>query len=65
MTITKTYKYKLKPTKEQQKQFVQWLGTCRFVYNLALEYKTMMYQEHDISLGKYDLIKELTDAKKS
>ena len=65
MTITKTYKYKLKPTKRQQKQFVDWLGTCRFVYNLALEYKTMMYQEHGISLGKYDLIKELTSAKKA
>ena len=64
MIIIKTYKYKLKPTKKQQRQFVDWLGTCRFVHNLALEYKTMMYQEHNISLSKYDLIKELTGAKK-
>ena len=65
MTITKTYKYKLKPTKGQQRQFVDWLGTCRFIHNIALEYKTVMYQEHDMSLSKYDLIKELTSVKKT
>lgn len=64
MTIIKTYKYKLKLTAEQEQKFVQWLGTCRFVYNLTLEYKTMMYQEHNISLSRYDIQKELTGAKK-
>ena len=33
--ITLTYQYKIKPTKEQIKQFERYLDTCRSVYNYA------------------------------
>ncbi|MFY7998539.1 MAG: helix-turn-helix domain-containing protein, partial [Candidatus Kapaibacteriota bacterium] len=39
MTIVKTYRFKLKPTRAQEQIFAQWLGSCRFVYNLCLEYR--------------------------
>jgi len=39
MQQIKTYRFKLKPTKAQEQFFAQWLGTCRYVYNLCLDYK--------------------------
>lgn len=33
--ITFTYRYKIKPTKEQIRQFEQYLDICRSVYNYA------------------------------
>ena len=64
MTIIKTYKYKLKPTKKQKHIFASWLGTCRFVYNCSLEYKTLMYSKYGKSLSKFDISNELPECKK-
>ena len=33
--ITFTYRYKIKPTKQQIRQFEQYLDICRSVYNYA------------------------------
>ncbi len=33
--ITFTYRYKIKPTKQQVRQFEQYLDICRGVYNYA------------------------------
>lgn len=54
-----TYKFKLKPTKEQTIELNQWLGTCRFVYNLCLGYKKDVYNCYQKSVSKNDLQKEL------
>lgn len=62
MEIVKTYKYKLKLTKEQSIQIEQWIGTCRYVYNLALDCKIQSYQK-GVSVSKYDLMKQLPDLK--
>jgi putative transposase len=62
MKIVKTYKYKLKLTKEQSNQIEQWIGTCRYVYNLALDTKIQSYQK-GVNVSKYDLMKQLTDLK--
>jgi len=64
MTIIKTYKYKLKPTKKQEQIFTSWLGTCRFVYNCSLEYKILMYSKYGKSLSKFDIINELPECRK-
>ena len=64
MKITTTYKYKLKPTKVQVAIFEQWLGTCRFVYNMGMDIKKAAYRAKGKSIGKYDLMKQLTEAKK-
>ena len=36
-TVRKTYKYKLKPTPEQERELGRVLGLCRTLYNTALE----------------------------
>jgi transposase len=45
MKQLKTYQFKLKPTKKQEQVFGQWLGTCRYVYNLCLDYKKISLVE--------------------
>lgn len=64
MKVISTYKYKLKPTKAQVIMFEQWLGTCRYVYNTGMEVKKTAYKTAGKSIGKYELMKQLTDAKK-
>ena len=58
MITLKTYHYKLKPNKTQESVLNQWLGTCRYLYNLALEYKIMMYSQWKQYVSKFDLIKK-------
>lgn len=58
-----TYRYKLKLTKQQQQRVDSWLGTCRLVYNMALDLKIQAYQKN-IPLSFYDLQKQLPDLKR-
>ena len=64
MTIIKTYKYKLKPTKKQEQIFAAWLGACRFVYNCSLEYKILMYSKYGKKISRFDIQNELPECKK-
>jgi putative transposase len=61
--MLKTYKYKLYPTAQQAQTFDQWIGVCRFVYNLALETKINAWESANKSLTAYDLCKQLKDLK--
>ena len=61
MTIVKTYRFKLKPTRAQEQIFAQWLGSCRFVYNLCLEYRQLMYNQWQKSVSKNELQKQVKD----
>ncbi|MEK7434308.1 MAG: RNA-guided endonuclease TnpB family protein, partial [Cyanobacteriota bacterium] len=56
--------YKLKPNKTQLIDLNKWLGTCRFLYNIALEYRIKLYEIWNKTISKFDLIKELVDVKK-
>jgi putative transposase len=38
-TIHKTYKYKLNPTPEQERELERVLMLCRWLYNTALEHR--------------------------
>ncbi len=60
MIVRKTYKYKLKLTKAQEKTFDSWLGVCRLVYNLGLEIKSSCFKHYQVKLSKYDLMKQIT-----
>ncbi|WP_228713931.1 RNA-guided endonuclease InsQ/TnpB family protein [Arundinibacter roseus] len=62
MEVIQTYKYKLKPTTQQANLLDNWIGTCRFVYNLALDCKIQSYQK-GVRLSKYDLMKQLPGLK--
>jgi putative transposase len=64
MVINKTYKYKLRLTKGQEERISQWMGTCRLVYNLALQAKIWAYRGNKINLSKFDLIKQLPPLRK-
>jgi putative transposase len=61
MTIVKTYHFKLKPTPVQEHIFAQWLGPCRFVYNLYLEYRQLMHRQWQKSVSKNELQKQVKD----
>jgi putative transposase len=61
--MLKSYKYQLRPTEEQKLHMNNIMGSCRFIYNLALETKINAYQ-HGKSLTCFDLMKQLTELKK-
>ena len=42
--MRKTFKYKLKPTPEQERELGHVLGLCRWLYNTALEQRITAYQ---------------------
>lgn len=69
--MIKRYRFRAYPTKEQDHYFQQIFGSCRFVYNWALDLKIKSYQESKErgdekpkGLSIYDISKMLTDLKK-
>lgn len=57
--MIRTYKRKLILTKVQEKKLRNWIGTCRYIYNLALEVRAEAYKKSHKSVSKYDLMNEL------
>src|SRR5690606_5854977 len=62
--MLKAFQYKLYPTSQQSVLLNKHIGSCRFVYNLALECKQMAWGWRRINLSCFDLIKQLPDLKK-
>ncbi len=58
-TVRKTYKYKLKPTPEQERELGRVLGLCRRLYNTALEQRIVAYQRRHVSVSRYQQEAEL------
>ena len=65
MKVIKTYKYKLRPSKKKESIFFQYLGVCRLIYNECLSFKIMMYRDHQMSVGKTQLQKEVKELAKA
>lgn len=61
--MIRTYKRKLILTKSQERRIASWIGTCRFVYNMALDIQIQSYKAHQKKLNKFDLMKQLTEIK--
>jgi putative transposase len=61
--MLKTFKYELLPTDLQKQQLAQIFGSCRFLYNLALETKIQSYQKGK-NVSCFDLIKQIPELKK-
>ncbi len=61
--MLKAYKYRISPTKAQAELINKHIGSCRFVYNLALECKQMAYASNRINISCFDLVKQLPDLK--
>ena len=59
----KAFKYRILPTVQQSVLIDKHIGSCRFVYNLALETKQTAYIGNKVNLSCFDLIKQLPDLK--
>lgn len=64
LVMLKAFKYRIYPTEEQTLLIEQHFGSCRLVYNLALEAKKMAYSGAKYNLSRMDLQKQLIDLKK-
>jgi putative transposase len=58
-TGRKTYKYKLKPTPEQEHRLETVLWRCRVLYNTALEQRITAWQRCHVSVSRYQQEAEL------
>jgi putative transposase len=59
--VRKTYKSKLKPTPEQERELGRVLGLCRWLYNTALEQRIIAYQRFQVSVSRFQQEAELKD----
>lgn len=64
-SINKTYKFKLLPKKSQEEILISWMGTCRFLYNLALEHRILHWNQWRSNQNYYDQANQLKDIKKT
>jgi putative transposase len=62
-TVRKTYKFKLKPTAEQEWMLDRTLMLCRHVYNAAVEERREAWQKCGVSVGYYQQKAELPPIK--
>ena len=60
-SLRKTFKYKLKPTAEQERELDRVLWVCRQLYNTALEQRKTAYERCGVSLSRYTQEAELKE----
>src|SRR4029077_10473546 len=60
-SVRKTYKYKLIPTPIQARELGRVLGLCRWLYNAALQQRSVAYQRRHVSVSRYQQEAELKD----
>jgi putative transposase len=58
-TVRKTYKDKLRPTPQQERQLEMVLWRCRALYNTALEQRISLYRQRGVSLTRFQQEAEL------
>ena len=58
------YKYRIYPNLEQQELISKHFGSCRFIYNWALDYKVKIYEQIGKNISCFDLINNLPQLKK-
>jgi len=61
--LRKAYKYKLKPTPDQERQLELVLWRSRTLYNTALEQRITAYRRCGVTLTAYEQQGELPDVK--
>lgn len=62
--MLKAYKYRIYPDDEQKELINKHIGSCRFMYNLALETKQASYVSAKKNLSAFDLINQIPELKK-
>ena len=63
--MLKSYKFRIYPNRKQRIQIHKTFGSCRFIYNWALDFKTKRYQQHKENINRFELSKMLTFFKKT
>lgn len=63
--MLKALKIRLYPTHKQTQLLNQHFGSCRFVYNKALDYKKTEYERDKTKHSKFDMINWVTNFRKS
>ena len=53
--MMKAFKFRLYPTIDQSNQLNQHIGSCRFVYNWALDQKVKTCEQIGKSISRFDL----------
>jgi putative transposase len=61
VSLRKSYKYKLKPTSDQERALDETLWRCRTLYNTALEERITAYRRCGVTLTTYSQMAELKD----
>jgi putative transposase len=64
MSVRKSYKYKIKPTAEQERQLDETLWHCRDLYNAGLEQRIWAYRKCGVSVTHTQQEAELPDIRK-
>ncbi len=64
-TVRKSYKYKLKPTPEQERVLDETLWRCRMLYNTALEERITAYRRRGVTLTLTQQQAELPEIKET
>ena len=62
--MLRAYKYRIYPTDEQKVLFAKTFGCVRVVYNWALNLKSNLYKENEISISRFELQTRLRDGLK-
>ena len=62
--MMKIFSFRLYPTIDQSNQLNQHIGSCRFVYNWALNQKVKTYEQIGESISRFDLNKLIPNLKK-
>jgi len=60
-SLRRSYKYKLKPTPEQERVLAEVLWRCRTLYNTALEQRISLYRQRGVPISRYSQEAELQD----
>src|SRR6516164_2122907 len=60
-TVRKTFRYRLTPTAEQEREMERVLVLCRQLYNVALEQRITAWQRCHVSVSRYQQEAELKD----
>ena len=63
--MKKTFKYRIYPTKGQENILIEWLNTCRMLYNQSLSERKEAYEGDKSSINYYDQSNALKESKKS
>ncbi len=60
-SLRKTFKYKLKPTPEQERELERVLELCRSLYNVAFEHRKTAYERRHVSISRHEQEAELKE----